>query len=178
MSDKKIKRSSDVSADREKTDRFFMKEALRLAKKAAEMGEVPVGAVLVCGGEIIASAHNLREANKMATAHAELLAIEEACRQKGDWRLSDSCLYVTLEPCPMCTGAILNARIGRVVYGAKDAAAGCCGSLMNMNHYPFNHSFSVVAGVMREECSEILREFFVRQRNEKSEGISKNFFDF
>lgn len=164
MSDKKIKRSSDVSADREKTDRFFMKEALRLAKKAAEMGEVPVGAVLVCGGEIIASAHNLREANKMATAHAELLAIEEACRQKGDWRLSDSCLYVTLEPCPMCMGAIINSRLGKVYFGAKDAKAGACGSVLNMCSYPLNHKPEINSGFMKEECAAILSEFFLKKR--------------
>lgn len=150
-----------------KTDLCFMQEAIELAKDAARMGEVPVGAVLVQNGEIIARAHNLRETDKMATAHAELLVIEEACRKRGDWRLSECCLYVTMEPCPMCTGAIINSRIPRVVYGAKDDAAGCCGSLIDVNLYPFNHKFEVKAGVCREECRRILKDFFVKKREEK-----------
>ncbi len=166
------------NTEQEKIDHMYMEEAICLAKKAAELGEVPVGALLVCNGEVLASAYNLRETNKIATAHAELLAIEEACRKYGDWRLPDSCLYVTLEPCPMCTGAIVNARIGRVVYGAKDAAAGCCGSLMDMNLYPFNHSFEIVKGVCGEECAQLLRDFFSKKRNEKNEEISKKFFAF
>ncbi len=167
-----------LSEEQEKTDRMYMEEALCLAKQAAEMGEVPVGALLVCNGEILASAYNQREKKKMATAHAELLAIEEACRKHGDWRLSEACLYVTLEPCPMCTGAIINARIPRVVYGAKDSMAGCCGSLLDMNLYPFNHSFEIIQGIYREECTQLLKDFFAKQRNGKNEEISKNFSAF
>ena len=148
----------------EEIDRAFMREAILLAKEAAALGEVPVGAVLVIDGRIIARAHNLREKNRMATAHAELLAIEKACDIWGDWRLKEASLYVTLEPCPMCTGAIINSRIGRVVYGAKDHMAGCCGSLMDMNLYPFNHSFTVTEGVCRDECQELMKNFFLEQR--------------
>jgi tRNA(adenine34) deaminase len=159
-------KTKDVS----KEDIFFMKEAIRLGKIAAEKGEVPVGAVIVCESQIVASAYNLREQNKMATAHAELLAIEEACRRIGDWRLKDTTLYVTLEPCPMCAGAIVNARIPRVVYGLKDPAAGCCGSVLNLNAYPFNHSFTLTAGVCEEDCRELLKRFFSLRR---SEGLTK-----
>ena len=142
----------------------FMREALSLAKNAAELGEVPVGAVIVKDGEILCGAYNLREKNKVATAHAELLAIEEACRKLGGWRLTGCTLYVTLEPCPMCAGAIVNSRIDRVVYGAKDAVAGCCGSILNLNTYPFNHSFTLEGGVCQEECKAILQEFFANKR--------------
>ncbi len=145
-------------------DRKFMQEALLLAKQAKEMGEVPVGAVIVKDGKILCGACNLREKNGMATAHAELLAIEEACRILGDWHLCGCTLYVTLEPCPMCAGAIVNSRIARVVYGAKDAVAGCCGSILNLNHYPFNHSFELQGGICEDECRTILQDFFKEQR--------------
>jgi len=145
-------------------DEKWMQEAILLAKKAKEMGEVPVGAVIVKDGKLLCGAHNLREKNGMATAHAELLAIEEACRILGDWHLCGCTLYVTLEPCPMCAGAIVNSRIDRVVYGAKDAAAGCCGSVLNFNHYPFNHAFELTGGVREEECRTILQEFFQKAR--------------
>lgn len=153
-----------IDPEQEKIDIQFMQEAIRLAREAEAVGEVPVGAVLVRDGKIIAEAHNLREANKMATAHAELLAIEDACRKNGDWRLTGTCLYVTMEPCPMCTGAIINSRIDRVVYGAKDYMAGCCGSLLDVNLYPFNHHFSIVKGVCKDECCQILKDFFMKQR--------------
>lgn len=148
------------------TDIGWMNEALCLAEKAKEMGEVPVGAVIVKEGRVIGSAHNLREKNGMATAHAELLAIEEACKVLGGWRLTDCTLYVTLEPCPMCTGAILNARISRVVYGAKDPVAGCCGSVVNLNLYPFNHSFSLTGGVCEGSCRKLLQDFFENKRKD------------
>ena len=124
-----------------------------------------MGAVVVKDGEIIAEAHNLRHTGNVATAHAELLAIEEACRKLGTWRLSGCTLYVTLEPCPMCAGAIINSRIDRVVYGVKDAKAGCVGSVINFNSYPFNHAFEVVDGVCEKECAKVLSEFFGKARS-------------
>ena len=143
-----------------------MKQALELAKRAAELGEVPVGALVVdnASGEVISRAHNLRENNKIATAHAEVLAIEEACRNRGGWRLSGCTLYVTLEPCPMCAGAIVNSRIDRVVFGAEDMLAGCCGSVINFNSYPFNHAFSLTKGVCEDECKELLTRFVENKR--------------
>lgn len=145
-------------------DMFYMSEALKEAALAAEHGDVPVGAVVVCDGKIIAKAHNEREKNGMATAHAELLAIEEACRVKGSWRLSDCTLYVTLEPCPMCAGAIVNSRLGKVVFGAKDAKAGALGSLIDLKNYPLNHKPQCLSGVMERECADILRIFFAKKR--------------
>ena len=154
------------SMDTEQRDIVLMKQALELARTAAEQGEVPVGALVVNSdtGEIVAGAYNLRENGKIATAHAEILAIEEACRKAGGWRLSGYTLYVTLEPCPMCAGAIINSRIDRVVYGVSDALAGCCGSVMNFNAYPFSHAFEVRSGVCEDECRAILQEFFEKRR--------------
>ena len=147
----------------------FMQRALELARCAADMGEIPVGALVVDSdsGEIIAEAHNLRETNKIATAHAEILAIEDACRVRGGWRLSGCTLYVTLEPCPMCAGAIVNSRIDRVVYGAEDMLAGCCESVIKFNSYPFNHSFEITGGVCSDESQRILNEFFKKRRKEQ-----------
>ncbi len=151
-------------------DTEFMRRALAEAKKAYAIGEVPVGAVVVYNGKIIATGYNKREKNKMATAHAELMAIEEACRVLGGWRLSGCTLYVTLEPCPMCAGAIVNSRLDRVVYGAADSAAGCVGSVINFNAYPFNHAFDVTSGVCADQCRELLRDFFSLQRQKKKDG--------
>lgn len=120
-------------------DVSLMRAALEQARIAASLGEVPVGAVISKDGEIVAAAHNTRETGKNATHHAELLAIDEACRKLGGWRLWQCELFVTLEPCPMCTGAIINSRLKRVVYGAKDEKAGCCGSVINLLELPFNH---------------------------------------
>ncbi len=145
-------------------DREWMRRALSLAEQAAKHGDVPVGAVVVRNGEVIAQAGNRREADGMATAHAELLCVEQACRELGRWRLSDCTLYVTLEPCPMCAGALINARIGRVVFGAKDAKAGACGSLLNMDAYPLNHRLRAEGGVLERECAEVLSAFFERKR--------------
>ena len=142
----------------------YMKIALSEAQGAFDNAEVPVGAVVVKDGEIIASAHNLREREKIATAHAELLAIEKACRALGTWRLSGCTLYVTLEPCPMCAGAIVNSRIDRVVFGASDSVAGCLGSVINFNSYPFNHAFVIEGGVCEDECVQLLRTFFESKR--------------
>ncbi|MBQ7383926.1 MAG: tRNA adenosine(34) deaminase TadA [Clostridia bacterium] len=145
-------------------DTVFMNQALDLARLAYEAEEIPVGALVVKDGEIIGRGYNLREKNRLATAHAEILAIEEACRSLGGWRLDGCTLYVTLEPCPMCAGAIINSRIGRVVYGVEDARAGCLGSVINFNSYPFNHSFKIQGGVCADKCAEILREFFAKRR--------------
>lgn len=147
------------------TDEEYMAEALRLAADAAEAGEVPVGCVIVRGGEIIARGRNRREADKSALAHAEIEAIGAACRALGGWRLTGCTLYVTLEPCPMCAGAIVNARVPRVVFGAKDARAGAMGSLLNLASYPLNHRAAVTAGILERDCREILQEFFLNRRN-------------
>ena len=142
----------------------YMSLALDEAKKAFDNGEVPVGAVLVKDGEIISTARNNREATGDATGHAEIIAIREACQKLGGWHLDECDLYVTLEPCPMCMGAIVNSRIKRVIYGAKDSKAGACGSVINMVSYPLNHKPFVENGVMKEECAAILSEFFYKKR--------------
>ena len=146
------------------TDTELMREALREAELAAALGEVPVGAVVARDGEIVARAHNLRESGKNATYHAELLAIDAACRALGGWRLWQCELFVTLEPCPMCSGAIINSRLRRVVYGAKDPKAGCCGSLTDLFALPFNHHPVVEQGLLEEESAALLRQFFARLR--------------
>ena len=146
------------------TDTELMREALREAELAAALGEFPVGAVVAGDGEIVARAHNLRESGKNATYHAELLAIDAACRALGGWRLWQCELFVTLEPCPMCSGAIINSRLRRVVYGAKDPKAGCCGSLTDLFALPFNHHPVVEQGLLEEESAALLRQFFARLR--------------
>ena len=142
----------------------YMKEALTEARLSLETGDVPIGAVIVKDGVIIARAHNTREKEGKATGHAELLAIEEACRTLGRWRLSDCTLYVTLEPCTMCAGAIVNARIGEVVCALKDAKAGAFGSVLDLNSYPLNHKVNVKYGIMENEAAGLLREFFAQLR--------------
>ncbi len=141
-------------------DAYFMSIALEQAKEAARQGEVPVGACIVQDNQVIATGYNRRELDQNALAHAEILAIEQACKVLGGWRLHRCSLYVTLEPCPMCTGAIINARIQRIVYGAKDSKAGCCGSVCNMTAMPFNHHPRITSGVLEEECMAQLKEFF------------------
>lgn len=146
----------------------YMQEALKEAKKAAALGEVPIGAVIVYKDEIIARAHNLRETTQNALTHAESMAIQEACKKVGSWRLEETTLYVTLEPCPMCAGAILQSRIPRVVYGARDIKAGCVDSLYRLlNDARFNHECTVTEGVMAEECGQILTDFFKALRERK-----------
>ena len=142
----------------------FMRIALNEAKMAAREGEIPVGAVIVKDGEVIASAHNNREATGDATGHAEVLAIRKACEALGGWHLEKCTLYVTLEPCPMCMGAIINSRLGKVIFGAKDAKAGACGSVMDMRNYPLNHKPLVEHGFMKEECAKVLSDFFADRR--------------
>jgi tRNA(adenine34) deaminase len=142
-------------------DERWMGEALEEAYKAQQLREVPIGAVIVKDGEVIGRGHNLRETGHDPTAHAEMLAIREASEYLGAWRLTGCTLYVTLEPCPMCAGAIVQARIDRVVFGSADPKAGCAGTLMNLlQETRFNHQTDIVAGVRNEECSQLLRQFF------------------
>jgi len=145
-------------------DRYAMELAMEQAGMAAEMGEVPVGACVFQGEKLISSAFNRRETDRSALAHAELLAIGLACERLGGWRLHRCDLYVTLEPCPMCAGAIINARIRRVVFGAWDPKAGCMGSVTDLTAMPFNHKPEIVGGVAQAECARLLRDFFARLR--------------
>ena len=152
-----------------KTDEEYMSHALKLAKMAYSLGEAPIGAVVVdtLTGDIIGEGYNLRETEKSPLAHAEIIAIDKASKKLGGWRVVHSTLYVTLEPCPMCAGAIINSRIDRVVYGASDPKAGSLGSLTNLFELGYNHKPQVTAGVMQEECSAILSEFFYELRQKK-----------
>ncbi len=141
-------------------DRFYMEQALKLARQAAEEGEVPVGCVIVRGDEIVGTGRNRRETGKTALGHAEIEAISQACEKLGGWRLWECTMYVTLEPCPMCAGAILNARIPRVVCGAKDDKCGACGSVCNLFAMNFNHHPEIEYGLLEEECTQVLKDFF------------------
>ena len=149
-------------------DETYMRLALRLADEAAVEGEVPVGAVLVRDGEVIGTGRNRREARRNALCHAEIEAIDQACRHLGGWRLFGSTLYVTLEPCPMCAGAILNARVDRVVYGAADPRAGSLGSVTDLFTLPYNHHPVVEHGLLEEDCGRVLSSFFQKLRKQKS----------
>lgn len=142
----------------------FMNEALKLAKEASSEGEVPVGAVVTRHGEIVGRGRNRRETSKNALSHAELEAIDEACRNLHGWRLWECTLYVTLEPCPMCTGAIINSRIERVVFGASDEKAGSCGSIITLTDLPYNHKPIIESGILEEECASLLTDFFKQLR--------------
>lgn len=146
------------------TDQEYMQQALLLAREAAAEGEVPVGCVIVCEDRIVGRGRNRRERAKNALSHAELEAIDDACRNLGGWRLWQCTLYVTLEPCPMCAGAVINARIPRVVYGAADQKAGSCGSLTNLFALPYNHRPQVESGCMEQEAKALLQDFFKRLR--------------
>ena len=151
-------------------DHYYMGLAIEEAQKAAAKGEVPIGAVIVHGDQVIARAHNLRETTQNAVTHAELLAIQEACQELGSWRLENTKLYVTLEPCPMCAGAILQSRIPRIIYGARDAKAGSVDSLYRLlNDDRFNHQCDVTESVMADECGQVLSQFFraLRERKKK-----------
>jgi len=148
-------------------DISFMREAMSLAALAQEIDEVPVGAIIVRDGRIIAKAYNTREHSKCATHHAEILAIEEACRALGGWRLPGCTLYVTMEPCAMCAGAIINARIPKVVFGAPDLRFGAFGSLINLANVPLNHKPELVGGVLKEENVEMLQGYFKNKRGTK-----------
>ena len=148
-------------------DEKYMLLALDEAKKAAGLGEVPIGAVIVRNGEVIAASHNERELSFDATAHAETSAIRAACKKLGGWHLTGCTLYVTLEPCPMCAGAIINSRIERVVFGAYDSREGSFGSLINLASYPYSSRPEIVGGVMEAECKEVLSDFFKKLRDKK-----------
>ena len=150
------------------TDNDFMMLAIEQAKLSASELEVPVGAVITKHGEIVSVGRNRRENGKNALAHAELEAIDLACKKLGGWRLWECEMFVTLEPCPMCTGAIINSRIRRLVYGAADTKAGSCGSVINLFDLPYNHKPEVVSGFMQEECSALLSEFFIALRKSKN----------
>lgn len=147
-----------------------MKRAIELAQLSALEGEVPVGAVVVKDNEIVGEGRNRRELGKNALYHAELEAIDNACKRLGGWRLWQCDLYVTLEPCPMCAGAIINARIKTVYYGAKDLKAGSFGSIVNFNDIPYNHKPEIISGIMAEECSALLTDFFKNLREKKKNG--------
>ena len=142
----------------------YMDEALNLAREAAAEGEVPVGCVIVCKDRIVGRGRNRREQGRSALAHAEVEAIRQACETLGGWRLWDCTLYVTLEPCPMCAGAIINARIPKVYYGARDEAMGACGGVLNLFMENFPHHPALVGGIMAEDCRRILSEFFKKMR--------------
>ena len=150
-------------------DERYMRRALELAAEAAAEGEVPVGAVVVkrSTGEIVGEGRNRRELGKSPLAHAEIIAIDEASRRLGGWRLVDCALYVTLEPCPMCAGAVINSRVERLVYGASDKKAGSCGSVVDLFSYPYNHIPEIERGVLADECAAVLSEFFKELRRKK-----------
>ncbi len=150
-----------------RNDEFYMREAIALAEKAAELGEAPVGCVIVLDGEIIGRGYNLRESSGNPLTHAEIIAINEACRYVESFRLVGCELYVTLEPCPMCAGACINSRVERVIFGAYDPKAGSCGSVVNLFDLPYNHKPTLCGGVLEEECASLLSRFFLslRERN-------------
>lgn len=151
-----------------KKDEKYMVIAMEEAEKARAMGEVPIGAIIVHEDKVIGRGHNIRETTQQTLSHAELLAIQEANEVIGSWRLEDCTLYVTLEPCAMCAGAIVQSRIKRVVYGATDPKAGCAGTLMNLlTEERFNHQVEVITGVLQMECSDMLRDFFKMLRKKR-----------
>ncbi|MDR0140488.1 tRNA adenosine(34) deaminase TadA [Metabacillus idriensis] len=158
-------------------DTLYMELAIKEALKAKAIGEVPIGAVIVHNDEIVGSGYNLRESEQRSIAHAEMIAIDQACASMGTWRLEDSTLYVTLEPCPMCAGAIVLSRVKRVVYGAADPKGGCAGTLMNLlDEKRFNHQVEVTKGVLEEECGNMLSDFFrdLRKKKKAEKAASKN----
>lgn len=149
----------------------YMKEAIKQAEKAYHIEEVPIGCVIVYQGKIIARAYNKRNTNKSTLAHAEILAIQKASKKMGDWRLEECIMYITLEPCQMCAGAIVQARIPKVVIGSMNAKAGCAGSILNLLQVEkFNHQVEIIKGVMEEECSQIIKSFFKELRIKKSKS--------
>ncbi len=150
------------------TDEEIMRLAIEEAKKAADDLEVPVGAVIVRNGEVVSFGRNRREGSRNALAHAEIEAIDKACKVLGGWRLWECDLFVTLEPCPMCTGAVINSRIRRLVYGASDKKAGSCESVINLFDLPYNHKPEIVGGFMADECSALLSDFFANLRKNKN----------
>ncbi|WP_312202031.1 tRNA adenosine(34) deaminase TadA [Anaerospora hongkongensis] len=153
-------------------DNYYMGLALEEAQKAYRMGEIPIGAVLVINDEVVAKAHNLRETCHDATAHAEVIVIQETCRKSKRWRLTGATLYVTIEPCPMCAGALVNSRVDRLVYGSADYKAGAVESLFNVvQNEALNHRMAVTAGVRGDECSALMKAFFRERRKKKTTNI-------
>lgn len=152
----------------------YMRAALALAQRAGQEGEVPVGCVIVCGGEIVGRGWNRREQTQNALEHAEMMALAEACRTLGRWRLSDCRLFVTLEPCPMCAGAILNARVGEVCYGASDPEYGACGGVINLFEEAFRHRPRLYGGVLAQDCAALLRNFFETLRAGGKKGAENS----
>lgn len=160
---------TDPANDEQEVHEYWMQQAIAEARKAEELGEVPIGAVVVRHGEIIGRGYNLRETTMDSTAHAEMVAIRQASNVMNSWRLLDCRLYVTLEPCPMCAGAIVQSRVPITVYGTPDPKAGCAGTLMNLLEEPrFNHRTEVIQGILQEECAEMLTSFFRRLRQKPS----------
>ena len=154
--------------EQEQIHERFMREAIKQAKKAEDLDEVPIGCVIVHEGKIIARGYNKRNTMKSTLAHAELLAIRKACKKLGDWRVEECTMYITLEPCQMCAGAIVQARIPRVVIGASNKKAGCAGSIINLLQMEqFNHQVELTKGVLEEECSQMMKEFFRAMRKKK-----------
>lgn len=143
-----------------KDHEYYMREALKEAEKAYKLNEIPVGAIVVCDDKIIARAHNNRESTNLVTSHAEIMAIEKANRVLGSWRLDSCSLYVTIEPCPMCSGAIIQSRMKEVVYGANELKAGAHKSTVHLYDYPYNHRVNVVHGILENECSTLMKQFF------------------
>lgn len=155
-------------------DKKFMKEAIKQAKKAYAIEEVPIGCVIVKDEKVIARGYNKRNTKKNTLAHAEMIAIEKACKKLGDWRLEECTMYITLEPCPMCAGAIVQARIPKVVIGTRNKKAGCAGSVLNLLQVPdFNHQVELTEGICQEECSRMMKEFFREMREKKTSNIKK-----
>lgn len=160
--------NNDIKNDMNNEHEIWMREAIIEARKAEALTEVPIGAVIIYDGRIVGRGYNLRETSFDPTAHAEMIAIREASRHLGAWRLSGCTLYVTLEPCPMCAGAIVQSRIDRVVFGTTDPKAGCAGTLMNLlQEDRFNHRTGIVEGVLQEECAQLLTSFFRKLRVKK-----------
>ncbi|USK33930.1 tRNA adenosine(34) deaminase TadA [Bacillus sp. F19] len=158
-------------------DMVYMELAIKEALKAKAIGEVPIGAVIVHNDEVVGSGYNLRESEQRSIAHAEMIAIDQACASMGTWRLEDATLYVTLEPCPMCAGAIVLSRVKRVVYGAADPKGGCAGTLMNLlDEKRFNHQVEVAKGILEDECGLMLSDFFrdLRKQKKAEKASSKN----
>ncbi len=155
----------------DKQDEKFMKQALKEAEKAAKINEVPIGCVIVRDGKVIGKGYNKRNTDKIVLSHAELIAMQQACKKAGDWRLEDCTIYVTLEPCQMCAGAIVQARLQRAVIGSMNPKAGCAGSILNiLEMQEFNHQVEVTRGVLEEECSKMLTNFFAELREEKKQN--------
>ncbi len=155
-------------------DEKFMLEAIAQAKRAYEIKEVPIGAVIVRGDETVGAGFNRRETGGNALYHAEIAAIDDACKRLGGWRLHQCEMFVTLEPCPMCAGAIINSRLKRIVFGSYDEKAGSCGSVINLFELPYNHKPECTGGVLSEECSELLSRFFKELREVKRLNANKN----